>query len=66
MNSTVMDKLEPLVSGKCKRPRCFKNLQCLLCNYHHNKQAWMMGDVFESGFYILKENEGREVKSSYH
>lgn len=45
-NSTGTHKLKPLVIGKSKRPRCFKNVNDFPTDYMANKKAWMNCDTF--------------------
>ena len=40
-NSDGSDKLEPLVIGKYKNPRCFKCVRNLPVSYTNNQSAWM-------------------------
>lgn len=47
-NSDGSDKLQPLVIGKSKNPRCFKNIKNLPVRYHANNKAWMTADMFTS------------------
>ncbi|XP_054259576.1 tigger transposable element-derived protein 6-like [Macrosteles quadrilineatus] len=45
-NCTGTDKLKPLVIGKSKNPRCFKNLTDLPTDYMANPKAWMNCEAF--------------------
>jgi len=45
-NADGSDKLKPLIIGKAKNPRCFKNVKNLPCKYDSNKNAWMTGNIF--------------------
>ena len=45
-NMDGSEKLEPLVIGKSKQPRCFKNAKRLPMLYEANKNAWMTGDIW--------------------
>ena len=49
-NANGSDKLPPLVIGKTKSPRCFKNVRVenLGVRYHYNQKSWMRGPIFES------------------
>lgn len=47
-NATGTHKLEPLVIGKSKNPRCFKSIKKLPCRYTHQSRAWMTADCFRS------------------
>jgi len=42
------EKMQPLVIGRSKKPRCFKNkrLQCLSIIYDSNSSAWMTKQIF--------------------
>jgi hypothetical protein len=46
--SSTGEKLKPLVIGKAKNPRCFKNINIdnLPVYWESNKKAWMTGYVF--------------------
>ncbi|XP_054276524.1 tigger transposable element-derived protein 6-like [Macrosteles quadrilineatus] len=47
-NSDGTDKLKPLVIGKAKNPRCFKNVKSLPTEYEANNKAWMVSGFFSS------------------
>src|SRR2546423_1497950 len=60
-NSTGTEKLDPLVIGHAKRPRCFSgiNISQLPITYQYNSKAWMRMDIWEqwlrhidAGFHI--------------
>ncbi|XP_067949810.1 tigger transposable element-derived protein 6-like [Watersipora subatra] len=42
------EKEVPIVLGKFRKPRCFKNVTNLPCQYYHNKKAWMVSDIFQA------------------
>jgi hypothetical protein len=46
-NSTGTEKLDMLVIGRSKAPRCFKhlNLKNMRVQYYSNKSRWMTGDI---------------------
>ena len=46
-NMSGTHKLTPLVIGKNKSPRCFKNVKSLPVLYNHNKKAWMNSELFQ-------------------
>lgn len=46
-NMDGSEKLEPLVIGKSKNPRCFKNVKHLPVAYNANSNAWMTGVIWE-------------------
>lgn len=48
VNFSGCDKLQPLVIGKSKNPRCFKNVKSLPVIYESNKSAWMTSKIFNS------------------
>jgi hypothetical protein len=50
------EKLKPLVIGKSRAPRCFKNIktESLPVHYYHNKKAWMNSSIYED--YLKKLN----------
>ncbi|XP_030050848.1 tigger transposable element-derived protein 4-like [Microcaecilia unicolor] len=41
------EKLEPLVIGKSKQPRCFKNVKRLPVSYRANANSWMTGNLWK-------------------
>lgn len=47
-NASGNNKLSPLVIGKSKKPRCFKNVTNLPTPYMNNKKAWMNGEAFSA------------------
>ncbi|XP_046666442.1 jerky protein homolog [Homalodisca vitripennis] len=52
-NSSGSLKLRPLLIGKSKNPRAFKNIQvnCLPTMYSHQRSAWMDGQTFKEWFF---------------
>lgn len=46
-NADGSEKLTPLVIGKAKKPRCFKNVKSLPTDYVSNKKSWMTQSLFE-------------------
>lgn len=46
-NSDGSEKLKPLVIGKSKNPRCFKQAGHLPVDYDANANAWMTMEIFE-------------------
>jgi DDE superfamily endonuclease len=48
-NADGSEKLEPIFIGRSKNPRCFekKDPQSRGFYYHHNKKAWMIGELFK-------------------
>ena len=59
-NATGTEKLPPLIIGKYGRPRCFKGVQSLPCEYNHNQRAWMTGEIFHGWLLALE----RKMKAS--
>lgn len=51
-NMDGSEKLTPLVIGKSKQPRCFKNIRNFPCDYTDQKNAWMTSEQFE--FWLRK------------
>ncbi|XKL63967.1 hypothetical protein PGB90_006331 [Kerria lacca] len=47
-NSNGSEKLPPLVIGKSVKPRCFKNVRRLPCEYRAQCKAWMTGELFST------------------
>jgi hypothetical protein len=44
-NMDGTEKLKPLVIGKFRNPRSFKNVKSLPVNYEANKKTWMTSSV---------------------
>lgn len=61
-NSTGTDKLKPLIIGKFGKPRCFKGVQHLPCEYRHNTKAWMTSVVFEEWLLCLERRMKAEKR----
>lgn len=47
-NMTGTEKLKPLLIGKSKKPRCFKNIKTLPVDYYFNRKSWMNSFIFET------------------
>ncbi|UYV84147.1 TIGD4 [Cordylochernes scorpioides] len=47
-NMDGSEKMQPLVIGKAKQPRCFRGIKHLPVQYEANQKAWMTGLLFES------------------
>ncbi|GBM70533.1 Tigger transposable element-derived protein 4 [Araneus ventricosus] len=45
-NADGSEKLPPLIIGKSKKPRCFKNVKTLPTKYLSNKKSWMTMPFF--------------------
>lgn len=45
-NADGSEKLPPLVIGKSRNPRCFKNTNKKPCEYQNNTKAWMTSSIF--------------------
>ena len=45
-NKSGTDKLKPLVIGKSKNLRCFKNVHSLPVDYTNNQKSWMTSQIF--------------------
>jgi hypothetical protein len=45
-NMSGCDKVPLFVIGRSLKPRCFKGVKSLPCQYTANKKAWMTGDLF--------------------
>ena len=61
-NSTGTDKLKPLIIGKFGKPRCFKGVQHLPCEYRQNTKAWMTSVVFEEWLLCLERRMKAEKR----
>ena len=62
--NAVGDKLPIFVTGKAKKPRCFKNVKFLTCCYGNQRKSWMDGVLFEKWPRKMDKNfvsEGRKV-----
>ena len=46
-NMDGSEKINPLVIGKSKNPRCFKNVKNLPVEYDAKKNAWMTADIWK-------------------
>jgi len=42
------EKRKPMIIGKSKKPRCFKNANTSEFNYESNTKAWMISSLFKS------------------
>lgn len=49
-NATGLHKLKPLVIGKAKNPRSFKNFNCPV-DYKNSKSSWMTAAIFKNWFH---------------
>ncbi|UYV84398.1 TIGD4 [Cordylochernes scorpioides] len=47
-NMDGSEKMQPLVIGKAKQPRCFRGIKHLPVQYEANQKAWMTRLLFES------------------
>ncbi|UYV82398.1 TIGD4 [Cordylochernes scorpioides] len=47
-NMDGSEKMQPLVIGKAKQPRCFRGIKHLPVQYEANQKAWKTGLLFES------------------
>lgn len=56
VNMDGSDKLKPLVIGRFKNPRCFKNIEksSLSIEYKFNKKSWMTREFFKSWLLSLQ------------
>lgn len=45
-NADGSEKLTPIVIGKSKKPRCFRNIKRFPCEYFNNNTAWMTSKIF--------------------
>lgn len=62
----IADKERPLVIGKSKNPRCFKNsyVEKLPIEWYHNKKSWMTREIMTDWldkFYRRMQRENRKV-----
>lgn len=47
-NADGSEKITPLVVGKSKKPRCFKNVKSFPIEYDSNQKSWMTRTIFEN------------------
>ena len=45
------------VIGKFVKPRCFKGVKTLSCQYHAHHKSWMSGELFEDWVHDLDQRE---------
>ncbi|XP_037290737.2 tigger transposable element-derived protein 4 [Rhipicephalus microplus] len=57
-NEDGSEKLPALVIGKFEKPRCFKNLKRLPCQYTFNRKAWMTAAKFAAYLQQLDSRMG--------
>lgn len=55
--------LKPLVIGRYARPRCFKGMASLPCDYRSNSKAWMTQDLFREWLLKMDEDMARQNRS---
>jgi hypothetical protein len=65
VNSDGSDKKVPIVTGKSRKPRCFKNVKKLPTKYHANGSAWMTMDFLFSPPFFISANGGTKQTSSF-
>nr|XP_015913217.2 tigger transposable element-derived protein 4-like [Parasteatoda tepidariorum] len=61
-NMNGNEKLKPLVIGKSKRPRCFKNVKSLPVEYEANSNAWMTTMIWERHIRKLDSQFSRQKR----
>lgn len=57
-NSDGSEKLEPLVIGRFKKPRCFKNIKKLPCLYRNSANSWMTVSIFQEWLRMIDSKMG--------
>ncbi len=62
-NSDGSDKLEPLVVGKYKDPRCFKGIRHLPVSYTNTANAWMTTALFK--IWLIKLDNKMKMKNKH-
>ena len=60
-NSDGSEKLTPLVIGKSRNPRCFKNVRTFPTKYEANKNAWITEPLFED--FLRKLNKEMKLQN---
>ena len=61
-NMDGTEKLKPLVIGKFRNPRSFKNVKSLPVNYEANKKTWMTSSMFEQWIKDLDRSMTRQKR----
>lgn len=61
-NADGLDKLPPLIIGKSKNLRCFKNVKKLPCDYTSSKTAWMTSGIFLDFLHKFDRKLGKEKR----
>ena len=61
-SNAVGDKLPLLIIGKSKKPRCFKNVKSLPCNYRNQKKSWMDCTIFSDWLLNLDAEMARKKR----
>lgn len=62
--SATGEKLPMFVISKSKKPRCFKNIKHLPCQYTSQKKSWMDSEIFENWVRKLDQKfrvDGRKI-----
>lgn len=54
--SMIGEKLDPLIIGRYKKPRCFKNIKKLPLLYEANQKSWMTQKIFSKYLNLLNRN----------
>ncbi|GBO16868.1 Tigger transposable element-derived protein 4 [Araneus ventricosus] len=62
-NVSGNEKLKPLVIGKSKKPRCFKNVKSLPDEYEANSNAWMSTTIWERHIRKLDSQFSRQKRN---
>ncbi|GBL89945.1 Tigger transposable element-derived protein 4 [Araneus ventricosus] len=62
-NISGNEKLKPLVIGKSKRPRCFKNVKSPPVEYEANSNAWMTTTIWERHIRKLDSQFSRQKRN---
>jgi predicted DNA-binding protein YlxM (UPF0122 family) len=63
--SMTGEKLQPLIIGKCRKPRCFKNIdpKNLPVSYRFNKKAWMTSAIYEDWLKTVNKTMKRQNRN---
>jgi len=63
-NADGSEKIKPMVIGKSKNPRCFKNFNVnLYVNYTSNKKAWMTSALFHDWLVNFNKSMKRQRRN---
>lgn len=66
-NMSGKEKLNTLMIGKSKSPRCFKGMKFFILHYKGNKKAWMTSEYIEGCYKQINKNMcKKEENCTFH